>query len=370
MATLGFADLKDTALPSLWDTSTIVKAQLADGSTVGELLADLRGGLRILNGQLLDMPHYGNLFAVQDEPTVEYPIGVSNGFTEATEYTPPDPKRGATTGHMLPLTAWDRGLGWTMMYLQDARREKLNADVASALADGKSLFQKRLLTRFFTSTGNTVGSTSNADVPFADGGSVDSSYVPPDSPEGETFLYTHSHFLGYGTSGITQDTINQSAVDVALEHLQEHGHESPFEIIGSRTDASSWTAVTNWKAPEWPGVVYHASGVERAAVGEISSYFGYVESDYGIARVWLTPRLPTLHFGVYKAYPQSDARNPLRVRINRRQGFGFVDVPGVYVNAPSQMIVLYARFGVGVGDRVNGVGVDVAASTYSSPTIS
>jgi hypothetical protein len=89
------------------------------------MLADVRTGLTVLNGSLLDMPHYSDLFAVQDEPEVEYPIGVTNGWEEATEYGVPDPKRGATTGHMLPLTAFDRALGWTMMYLRKARFQSL-----------------------------------------------------------------------------------------------------------------------------------------------------------------------------------------------------------------------------------------------------
>ena len=33
MATLSFADLKETALPSLWDSGEIEKVRLADGTT-------------------------------------------------------------------------------------------------------------------------------------------------------------------------------------------------------------------------------------------------------------------------------------------------------------------------------------------------
>lgn len=373
MATLGFADLKDTALPSLWDATEIAKVRLADGSSFDALVADLRAGLTAVNRELLAMPHYSGLWAVQTEPEMEYPIGVSNGFEVATEYGMPDPKRGGTTGHMLPLKKYDRSLGWTMMYLRGARRQKLDADIRSAIIDARSIWQQQLLTRFFLSTGTTVGTTSNADVPFADAGSVDSTYVPPDSPEGEAFASSHTHILGYSTTGITQNTIDQSAVNVALEHLQEHGHTSPYTLIGSRTDVSSWsneTNVTGWKPIEWPGIMYHASAVERASEGDIMQYYGFIESEYGIAQVWLSPRVPTLHFGVYKSYGAGDDRNPLRVRITENVGFGFNIVPGNWVNAPTQVIVAYTEFGVGVGDRTNGVIVDVAASTYSSPTIS
>lgn len=377
MAILGFADLKNMALPSLWDATEITKARLAKGASFEELLADVRAGLQMVNAQLLSMPHYAGLFAVQDTPEVEYHVGVSNGFKEATEYGSPDPGRGATTGHILPLIPYDRGIGWTMMYLRKAREAALDADIRSGVTDANDLWQKKLLTRQFRMEGVTVGSTSNASVPFADGGDnsggqVDSSYVPPNSPEGETFTATHDHYLGYGDdAGLTQDTFDLSGIEVAAEHLQEHGHKAPFEMVASKTDAGDWAGVTGYKAPEWPGIVYHASAVERAAIPEISNYFGYVETDYGIVRLWLTPRVPTKHYSLFKTYGPGDPRNPLRVRIDPNVGFGYNLVPGMWVNAPAQMAVLWIEFGVGVGeDRTNGVCIDLAASSYSTPTIS
>jgi len=372
MAVLGFSDLKNTALPTLWDEAEITKVRLADGASFAELTGQLRAALTGVNRELLAMQHYSSLFAVQDDPELEYPIGTTNGFEEATEYAVPDPRRGKTHGHMLPIKQYDRSLGWTIMYLMKARRIALEADLRSVIIDARKLWQQKLLTRFFDDTANTVASTSLADLPFANSTNDISTYIPPVSPEGEEFTSSHDHFLGYGTTGITQDTIDQSAVDVALEHLQEHGHSSPFDLVGSRTDVSSWTNTTNvtgWKAPEWPGIVYHASAVERGP-DQISVYFGYIESDYGIARVWLTPRVPTNHFGVYKSYGMGDPRNPLRVRIAPTVGFGYNLVPGQWVNAPGQLLLAYTEFGVGIADRVNGVCVDVAASTYSAPTIS
>ena len=365
MATLGFADLRETAFPSLWDATEILKARLADGSSIEALVRDVQTGLRLLNNSLLAMPHYSDLFAVQDEPEVEYPIGVSNGFEVATEYGVPSPKRGATTGHMLRLVPYDRALGWTMRYLRKARRMKLDADVRSMVVDARALWQQQLLTRFFSSSGNTVGSTSNADVPFADAAATDSTYVPPDSPEGESFDTTHTHFLRHAS-------ISGANLNTTIEHIQEHGHQSPFDIIASRTDAGTWSGLTGYKAPEWPGIVYHASGVERASVGEISDYFGYVETDYAVCRIWITPRVPTNYYGVFKTYGPGDTRNSLRVRIDPNVGFGFMLVDGNWVNLPTHLVVVYTEFGVGIGeDRVNGVCVYIAASgSYTSPTIS
>jgi len=365
MATLGFADLRDTALPALWDVTEILKVRLADGSSIESMISDLQTGLRMLNGSLLAMPHYADLIAVQDNPEVEYPIGVSNGFEEASEYGIPEPRRGATTGHMLPLKAYDRALGWTMRYLRKARRNKLDADVRSVVTDARALWQQKLLTRFFTSTGTTVGTTSNADVPFCDAGATDSTYVPPVSPEGEAFDSTHTHLLEHAA-------LSDANLAITIEHLQEHGHQSPYDIIAARADAGTWTGLTGYKAPEWPGIVYHASAVERAGVGEISDYFGYVETDYGVCRLWLTPRVPTAYYGAFKAYGPGDPRNPLRVRIDRNVGFGFTLVDGNWVNLPTHLVVIYTEFGVGVGeDRTNGVLVEIGSGgTYDTPTIS
>lgn len=364
MATLGFLTLLDRTAPSLWDLTEMKKLELADGRTFDEMIGDIEDGLREVNAALLSGPHYPSLFSVQDDVEVEYPVGVSNGVEEATEFGVPSPKRGAVTGHSLPLKSYDRALGWTMMGLKKARSAKLDADVRSAVTDIKNAWQKHLLTRFFKMEGETVGSTSNASVPFADGGTTDATYVPPDSPDGESFASSHDHFLRV-------DTI-ANALPVAIETLQEHGHASPFEIIGARADAATWKAVTGWKAPEWPGIVYHASATERAAMSEVSDYFGYIETTYGIARVWLTPRVPTNIFGMFKDYGPGDMRAPLRVRIHPNVGFGWSIVPGNFVNAPQLLAVLYSEYGVGTGeDRTNGVATYINASgDYVTPTIS
>ena len=362
MATIGFGDLKDMTWPATWDLTELKRVQLADGSSFEAMVRDIQSGLTTLNRSLLTLPHYGAMFAVQTELELEYPVGVTNGIEEATEYSIPNPKRGALTGHMLPIKAYDRGLGWTIMYLRNARTAKLDADVRSAMIDMRDGFQKHLLTRFFKSTYDAVG-TSGKSVPFADGGTADSTYVPPTAPDGGTFLYTHTHLLRY-------DTI-ANAINPAILHLVEHGHTSPFEDIGSRTDAATWKAVTGFKSPEWPGIAYMSSTTERAMIAEISDYYGYLETPYGICRLWLTPRVPTNYFGAFKQYGDGDPRNPLRIRINSNFGWGWQLVPGLYVNAPATMAVMYSEYGVGIGeDRTNGVLCYIYASgSYVDPTI-
>ncbi len=367
MGVLSFSDLKDNALPALWDTAEIKKIELADGSTFDLVVADLRAGLQSLNAELLTTSHYGGLLSVTDEATVSDIIDSgTNGVEEATEYGIPTPRRGNETGHMLPLKKYDRALGWTFMSLRDARQSKLDSDVRSAFTDIRDAWQKHTLTRFFKMEAEKVGSTAAASVPFADGGTNDATYVPPSSGDGLTFLYTHDHYLRTAT-------LNQAALNAAVAHLQEHGHKPPFDIVASRADIATWTnttTFTGYKAPEWAGIVYRAAQ-DRAQVADVSEFFGYIETPYGIARLWLSNRVPTNYFGVYRSYGDGDARNPLRVRINPRFGFGWNIVSGQYVNAPQVLAVMYAEYGFGIGeDRTNGVLTYInAAGDYVTPTI-
>jgi len=364
MATLGFGDLKNLALPALWDTGAMEKVRLQDGRSFAQLITDINAGMGQLNASLLSMPHYSGLFAIDDEMTLEYGSGDSNAFYQATEYTAADPFRGVTTGHMLPLKPWDRTLGWTMDYLRKARSAKLDADIRSAVTDGNDLWQKRILRRLFLSTGETVGSTSNASVPLVDAQATDTNYIPPKSGQGNTFTSTHTHLLRH--AAITDDTLAET-----IDTLQEHGHTAPFDVVAAEADIGTWVGLTGWKPPLWRGIVWQSTVNERADISDVMMYQGYVETRYGVVRVWMSPRVPTAYYAAYKTYGANDPRNPCRIRIDTSLGFGFILVPGMYVLSPVTLAAVRAEFGVGIGpDRTNGVLVYIASSgSYTSPTI-
>lgn len=367
MATLGFSDLKSNAIPDLWDLSEMTKVRLADGTTFDMMIGDVQAALAMVNGELLSDPLVSGMVSVQSDVEVEYPVGQSNGVNEATEYGRPDPVPGSTTGHSIPCKGYDRAVGWTMMFLRNARRARLDADVRALISDIRNDFRKRLLQRFFKMETERVGNTSGASVPFADGGTADANYVPLVSPDGEVFASTHDHFL-------RQAAINADNLTLSVAHLQEHGHVAPFQLLGSLSDVSTWTNVTGWKAPNWDMLVYRdaSAGTDRAAISNINEFFGMIETDYGLVQVRLTQRIPTAYYGVYKSYGALDARNPLRVRINPNVGFGWQLVPGNWINAPMLMAVPYAEWGVGIGeDRTNGVAVEIDSSgDYATPPIS
>ncbi len=360
MANTGYTSTIDMQLPSLWDAGTILSLQLKDGTTFEAVLRDLNAALAVLNQNILREHPYNLLVSVSDEPTVEYASGSVFEPQEATEYGRPDPKRGKITGHQIPLKRWTIALGWTLQALEEARRVKIDADVNSAIGSARDFVHKKLLERLFKKEAENVGAGGKS-VGFADGGATDPDYVPP-PVDGKQFTASHNHYIG-STTGITASLVN-----TAVGHLREHGHKPPFLIIASETDVSTWTGLTIFKAPEWPGIVYRNETRAQPEAAQLG--IGYVETDYGIAVVWTTARVPSGYFAVVKGYGALDQRNPLRFVYDPAIGFGWHIRPGLWANAPEYLAVLANKFGIGVADRVGGVCVDANNATYTTPTIS
>lgn len=365
MAILGFAGLAQNALPDLWDADTIAKVQLEGGRSLDEVLNEANAALAAVSAEFLSHPQYSGLFAVQDTPEVKYNSGTNVGVEEIVDYAIPNPNRGQTRGHMIPIRNWGKALGWTMLGLPERDPMDIENDIALAVGGARDSYQKRTLRRFFMMEGETVGSTSNASAPFADGGSVDADYIPPTSKAGNTFASSHDHFLRVAA-------LNTTNVDAHILTLKEHGHEAPYNIIIPEADAGSWAALANWVPPSYEGIVYATDADRAANLSDVMTYQGIYKSPHGPAWVWQTPRLPTAYYGIYKAYGPGDPRNPLRMRIMKSYGYGFKIVPGVFVNRPNEYALYLAKYDVGVGqDRTNGVCVLVAgAGDYVTPTIS
>jgi hypothetical protein len=340
MATLGIAALADLEIHPLWDLDEMKKLELVDGTTFDEALSELQEAANLLSASLTSMPHYSSLFSVQDNVEVEYATGVTNGVQEATEFSAPDAKRGKTTGHNIPIKMWTRALGWTILGLRDRRREQIVADTTSALDDMRDHFQQRMLQRFFKMEAEAVGATSGASVPLIDGGTADSTYRPPDSPDGKKFTTSHDHFLRLAT-------LDATMFDTVADHLHEHGITAPWECVISETDLATAAALTNWNAPNWS------------------------ESKHGLFKVFTSPRVPANYLGFWKDYGRLDPRNPVRMRINPRIGFGWQLVPGTYLLAPQLLAVLHSEYDFGISEnRINGVCVEIdSAGDYATPTI-
>lgn len=366
MAVIGFAGLVNNALPDLWDAATIEKVALESGSDLESVLREANTALTLVSQEFLSDPIYSGLFAVQNTPTVKYRSGTNNEPDDLVDGAIPDPKHSDAHGHMIPLSNVGAAMGWTMLGLPERSLDDIEADIEEAVGGARDSLQKRALRRFFKMEGGTVGATSNADAPFADGGTVDSTYIPPTSTDGKTFAASHDHFLRVSALSTTN-------VDAHILTLTEHGHPGPLHICIPDVDLPAWSALANWVQPTWEGISY-AMDTDRAEMfGDAVMYYkGLYKSPYGAAWVWSTPRLPTNYYGIYRTYGPGDGRNPLRMRIMQSFGYGFKIMPGVFVNRPNEYALSLAKFGFGVGrDRTNGVCVYVNGSgDYVTPTIS
>jgi|TARA_Y100000310_G_scaffold220455_1_gene221984 hypothetical protein len=366
MATLGPNALLQYALPTNWDAATLSQTALQSGETYEGLLKDITAGLAAKNASLLQNPLLMSLVGLTTEQTLEYGIGVSNGFQVATEFTRPDSGRGATVGHMLPLDSFDRGFGWTWMFLRKARRISIDNDIAMGMNDLQNKFEYLILNRLFLSTAVTIGSGGKS-VPIADGGTADSAYVPPHVPERETTTFTSSHTHLLRLDGITQANLN-----TAVKTVWEHNHDGPYDLLIAAADLSDWTNTTNVTGYVARSQDLISYGSQTAtAVGIDPGVIGVVETDYGTCRLRATARIPTAYWSVYKSYGLQDQRNVLALRYSEAMGIGAVLLAGDHIREfPMENAIMFMEMGVGVGDRTAAAIVENDSSgDYASPTI-
>jgi len=371
MSQLGPNDLKNVSLPSAWDTAALKLLALRDGKTYEEMIADIDAALGAVNSSLLN-GYLGGLVSLTDEPTVEYRSGVSNGFEDHTEYTNPDAKRAAVTGHMLPIRKSDRALGWTADFLEEARSAQLDADIASMIEDAVNWFEKSIFTRLFkmeeeSGKANGLGS-SGISVPFADGGNGTIAFVPTPNPARmlNAFTSAHDHYLRL--NGITQANL-----ETAIGHLWEHGIDGPYELIVALADLSSWQNTSNVTGfvKNSNAFVSYGSDTSLATVDD-QIYQGVVTTKYGPARLYANGRIPTGYWAITKTFGANDQRNPLRVRYDPQFGFGVKLVTQFVSRFPLYGAIGQIKSGVGVGEaRVMTVAVENDSSgDYATPTIS
>jgi hypothetical protein len=368
MAT-GTSDMKLVSLPSAWDAAELERLRLRDGTTYAQVIADINAGLALFNGTLTS-GWLSNLFSLTTDIGFEYRNGATDSYQDETEYSQPDAKRGETKGHMLPLKGYDRKMEWSELFLENARRAQLDADIATALQVSGDLWEKAIFTRLFKyeeETGAQYGlGATGVSVPFVDGSGQTQTFVPvARADRGGTFASSHSHYLRL--SGITQANI-----ETAVQHLWEHGHDGPYTLIGSDADVASWTNTTNvtgYKPRAYQGIAY-GSDQTLATVGE--EYLGVISTRRGSVYLKLYGRIPTNYWGVVKTYGANDQRNPLKIRYDEVRGLGVQLKVGMMNLYPLTGAVTRMKFGVGVGmDRTTAVLVENDSSgSYATPTIS
>lgn len=365
----GFSLEVNKTLPALWDGDTLLQEALASGRTVEQVFAELQAALAAVSAGFLADPLYGRLLTVTTERELEYPGGatVGSGPIKLTDIDTPDPKRGVTYGHMLPRADWGDALGWSHRSIARLREMTISADIQRAVDDAANNLRQQCLTRLFTKESETVGSTADASQPFADGNDANGNFVPPIGREGMTFANTHDHYTRV-------DGVTNADVEAGLEHLNEHGHLGPYDIIISNTaaDKATWAAFADF-VPKSNDFIKYGDDVTRLMPGVSSEmpFFGLFDGDVGQAMIWVSDRVPTNYWAAFKSYGTNHPRNPLAMLIDPLYGFGWTVMPGNWVNMPLALACYFFPYGFGVNDRLGAyLFYDNAAGDYVTPTIS
>jgi hypothetical protein len=339
-----------------WDATALKNWELQDGTSIEAVYGMLNGALGSLNAELVG-GLWGSLISLTDKPDLEYRVGVSNGFEVHTEYGRPDEARAATEGHMLPYQKFDRALGWTWDYLEDARMEQLEADIADVIKDARDIWRQKILGRLLqrgddsgANKGLGTGGLSPGFATTAASTGVD--FVPP-SYGGTAFSSTHEHYVG-----ITGGAWTVAAFADMVAELREHGHEPPYEFITGPSDEDAIRALTGFVPVQQVNVQYGTSE-NRATLPLLadangSYYIGVIKD----VNVRIVRGMPQYYGFAWRTYGGLSQRNPLRVRLDKletRPMFMAANDPRNGSPAhPLQYMMIKGGFGVGVADRTNG----------------
>lgn len=351
---LGNRDTSSLGMLTGWDATELKKYELEDGTpftTVAQMLGVAANGVA---NELYTDPVWSSLVSYTDMLEMEYRVGSSNGMGRYTEYGTPDPKRAQTEGHMLPLLAWDRGLGWTWRYLEKARMPQIQADIADAVKDVKDRFRIQLLTRLLqrgddSGAYNGLGSSGISPGFATPAASTGVDFTPP-AFGGTTFTSDHEHYVGISGGAFTAAVFTD-----AKDELLEHGHEPPFNFLIGKSDEATVKGLTGFTKTAESLVNLN----DTAAVATFATT--YVDGRYPIGTisdfvVWVVPGLPQYYGVGYKSYGANSQRNPLRIRLPKGQIRPTVRVfsdprSGAGAAYPLQYAMMFTEYGVGVADR-------------------
>lgn len=368
---LGPRDTSDIKMLDGWDATELQKFRLQDGTSYATIVGMMNAALGALNAELANDPFWAGLVSFTDTPETEYRIGTSNGMVRHTEYGRVDHQRGDTTGHMLPIEAFERSMGWTWDWLRKGRLAKVEADVADAIKDARDRWRIQILTRILQrgdDTGAYKGLGSGYSPGFATtAGSTNVDFTPP-AFGGTVFTSTHEHYVGIGGGAFTAAVFTD-----ARDELKEHGHAAPFDFLIGPSDVTAVKALSGFVGVR-SGLIAYGSTADLAADTNRApttgvDLIGVMADDF---RVWEVRGMPQYYGFVYKSYGPRSQRNPLVIRLPKGQTVPrvefFTDPNGGNARNPIQDMMTFFEFGVGVNDRTAGTPRYVNNSTWADGT--
>lgn len=355
-----------------WDATELRNFSLQDGTTFDTVVGQMNTALSAYNAEIMGHPLWSKLVSYTDQPDLEYRVGSSNGFERFTEYGSPDAKRADTEGHMLPLKAFDRKLGWTWDYLRQARMSQVQADIADAIKDARDNYRVQILTRLLKrgdDSGSADGLGSSGYSPgFATAAASTAVDFTPPTYGGTSFTSDHEHYVGIAGGSFTAAVFTD-----AESELKEHGHEGPYEFIISKTDQSTVEGLTGFVGTG-DQLVSYGNDTSLSTLNPMMTMDGsyYIGTIHNFA-VRVVPGVPQYYGFGWKSYGANSQRNPLRIRLQKGSSMpGVMAMPdprsGAGAAYPLQNLVLFTEYGVGVADRTNGTARYVNNATWADGT--
>jgi len=371
---LGPRDTRDLVQLTGWDATALRNFALQDGTTFDNIVNEMRAALGAVTAEIINDPLWAGVASFTEQPDTEYRVGTSNGFGDFTEYGRPDAKRADTEGHMLPLKAYDRGLGWTWDYLRKSRMSQIEADIADAVQDVRDLYRVQFLTRMLKrgdDSGESLGLGTGGYSPgFATAAASTAVDFTPPEYGGTSFTSDHEHYVGLAGGSFTAAVFTD-----AHNELKEHGHQPPYEFWIGNSDEATVKGLTGFVTTS-SQLVNYGEDTALASFGQgnqidmnVSYYIGAL-SDF---RVRVVPGMPQYYGFGFKSYGARSQRNPLRVRLQKGMTLPSVMAmpdprSGAGAVYPLQFMMLFTEFGVGVMDRTNGTTRYVNNATWADGT--
>lgn len=357
---IGIRTMLSKALPTGTDGARLIEWQLRANRTYTEWITEIVQALNLFNTSL--NARWGDFVFFTEELQMEYPNG--GAITEMEELPDTDrpiPRHNTTISHMIDLRAYGGAVGGTKRYFRDGREATFNADVAGIVSRGRKRYDRNLLRRMFQDDEHLLG-TSGYDVGWVNGGGGGGGnvvYTPP-AYDGEEFLNTHDHYVGFNSASLGFDDL----LEGLAETVQEHGHEPPFIAMVARADGPSYRVLPDFIEPmgNTPIVM-----VDQANLSNVPRFFsrdnreggriGGYESSYGYIELRATSYLTTGYAGLFKSYGNNNERNPIAVRVHPSVGFGAYVVPETTNDDdyPLKQLDVEFEFGISCGrDRTAG----------------
>jgi hypothetical protein len=254
-----------------------------------------------------------------------------------------------------PLYQFGDRKGWTDIYLAKVTGDRISRELDDALLKDRTTMLKMLLRCVLTKENATFTDPDKGSLTIRRLANNDGGLTPPEH-NGNTFASTHTHY--YGTNNATLATTHLQGI---YDHLHEHGLSGHVVLEVADQEVPLITALTGFVEAE-----SRRGGVSDPVT---PTFAGGNERTIGWIKQMEVRNMGWMPDGYMFAYDER-ADPPVAVRQDAEaelQGFRLVSTEDRY---PLRNAFFRRRAGMGVRNRLNGVAVQIVASTsYTTPTI-